>query len=104
MRAQAEDAKLVEPGRDGIAYAVRQVLRGGEVDLIPAPLLTDTRGDRVAKNRRSELGHSLRQLWLARRILDHVPRQRAAVADQMPQQRQLVVGHRSMLRTWQPTR
>src|SRR5262245_31563755 len=94
MRAQPEDAKAVEPLRDWRSFAVREPERRGEVYLIPRALRFDSRLDQLSEHVRRAVHDDLCELELARRVLDGVPRERTAVADQVAEQRDFRVAHR----------
>src|SRR5579872_1480281 len=85
VRAQPEDAHVIQPRDDGIVLVVSQVLTRGEIDLIPGSFLRDAWYYGLAKDRRCQARYYLCQVVLACCVLDDVPRQRAAVADEMPQ-------------------
>src|SRR6266508_529634 len=93
-RPQAEDAELVEQNGHGIAHAVRQPSRGREVDLVPRALAGDTGSNPVAEDVLGQRGDQAGQLAIPSRVLNRVTRQRAAVADQMSQEREFRVAHR----------
>src|SRR5262245_46286223 len=83
VRAQSEDAELVKPCGNGIALPVGQMLDRSQVDLEPTALPLHTRPDGQSENLAGKIGNSLRKLVLVRRVLDRVPRERAAVSNQV---------------------
>src|SRR2546428_7107508 len=103
-RATSEDAEFVEPSRDRVADAMRQSSRRREVDLKPTALTHNARCDLVAEDVLGEGRDHSGELAVASRVLDRMPRERAAVADQVAEQREFVVAHRLALRPGQPAR
>ena len=93
VRPQTEDSQLVEPGRNRIALPVGQTLSRRQVNLIPAALLAHPRPDGPPEYLSRQVGDALGELALVGRVLNRVARQRAAIADQVAEQRQFVVAH-----------
>jgi hypothetical protein len=96
--ATTETSQGLEPGSYRIANPVGEVLSRREVHLIPTSLADDTRTNLVSEEAHSELGHEVGQLSLFRRVLDRMPRKRAAVTDQVPEQGEFFIPHRLLVR------
>lgn len=103
-RAQAEYAEAVEPRRNRIATPVGEAFGGDQVQLIPRAFGADPRRDRIPEHVDCQLCDETSQIRLLRRVLDRVPWQRAPVADQVPEQSYLGLGHARLRRPVQATR
>src|SRR5580765_1864210 len=74
-----------------------QVLDGREIHLVPAALPAHARRYRRPEDSLREVRDARGELALVGRVLDRVSGQRAAVADQVAEQRQLVFAHARQL-------
>jgi hypothetical protein len=91
--AQAEDGEPVHPGSNRIASAVGQVFLRRQVDLKPAALPLDPGLHGIPENLPREICDQLGQLALVARVLDRVPGQSAAIANQVTEQSKFLVAH-----------
>src|ERR1035438_9140486 len=96
VRTEAEHPKPVQPGGDRVAPTMGEPLRGGEVNLVPAPLSRDARGDLPAEHPGGESRHQLSQLAVRCRVLDDVTGEGAPIADEVAEEGQLVLRHGPM--------
>src|SRR5438034_5477010 len=103
-RAQAEHVELVEPLCHRIPDTVRQSARRGQVDLVPGALPGDPRLYGIAEHIRRQRGHELGEVAVLGRVLNDMSWQRAAVADEVAQERNFRLGHRRFAPALSPTR